>query len=70
MSDNPFKIIGIHEEPPEDLRKEVLGNVRLAMLAMRISQLFVADYAASLFENLKLIHDPQAPTDPKDPDPQ
>ncbi|MCB0770541.1 MAG: hypothetical protein KDC00_09060 [Flavobacteriales bacterium] len=55
MRENPFKIIGSTEEPREDLRKEVLGSVRLAVLMMRFAQLFVADYASVLFDKFKVI---------------
>lgn len=55
MKENPFKLIRITDEPPEDLRKEVLSSVRLAVLMMRFAQLFLADYASVLFEKFKLI---------------
>lgn len=55
MKENPFKLIRLAEEPPEHLRKEVLGSVRLAVLMMRFAQLFLADYAAVLFEKFKLL---------------
>lgn len=57
MKENPFKLIRVSDEPPENLRKEVLGSVRLAVLMMRFAQLFLADYAAVLFEKFKLIPD-------------
>ncbi|MBX2979397.1 MAG: hypothetical protein KF905_08890 [Flavobacteriales bacterium] len=66
MNENPFKIIGIEEEPPADLRKEVLGSVHLAVLAMRVTQLFLADYANAIFDNLKVRRDPS--NDPTDTD--
>jgi hypothetical protein len=61
MSENPFKLIRLEEEPPEHLRKEVLGSVRLAVLMMRFAQLFVADYAAVLFDKFKLRRDDDDP---------
>lgn len=61
MSENPFKLIRLEEEPPEHLRKEVLGSVRLAVLMMRFAQLFVADYAAVLFDKFKLHRDDDDP---------
>lgn len=57
MSNNPFKIISSTEDPPEHLRQEVLGSVRLAVLMMRFAQLFLADYAAVLFEKFKIMPD-------------
>jgi hypothetical protein len=57
MRENPFKIIGSTEDPPEHLRDEVLGSVRLTVLMMRFAQLFLADYAAVLFEKFKLLPD-------------
>jgi hypothetical protein len=55
MSKNPFQIIRPTEEPPEHLRAEVLGSVRSAILLMRLAQLFVADYAHSIFDKLSAI---------------
>jgi hypothetical protein len=54
MNENPFKIIRPTDEPPEHLRKEVMGSVKLLMLLMRFMQLFMADYAMALFENVRL----------------
>ena len=54
MSENPFKIIRPTDQPPENLRKEVMGSVKLLMLLMRFMQLFMADYAMTLFENVRL----------------
>ncbi|MDX9751462.1 MAG: hypothetical protein RBT71_10315 [Flavobacteriales bacterium] len=55
MKENPFKLIRLEDEPPGHLRKEVLGSVRLAVLMMRFAQLFLADYAAALFDKFKLL---------------
>ncbi len=55
MSENPFKLIRSTDEPPEHLRKEVLGSVRFVMLLLRFAQLFMADYALTLFNNVRII---------------
>lgn len=55
MSKNPFQLIRPTEEPPEHLRAEVLGSVRSAILLMRLAQLFVADYAHSIFDKLSAL---------------
>lgn len=55
MSDNPFKIISPSEEVPEDLKAEVMGSVKLLMLAMRFVQLFLGDYANVLFDKVRLL---------------
>lgn len=57
MNENPFKIIRPTEEPPETLRSEVMGSVKFVMLLMRFLQLFMADYANVLFENVRMIGD-------------
>jgi hypothetical protein len=54
MSSDPFKLIRITDEPPATLRQEVLGSVRFVTLMMRLAQLFVADYAQLLFDNIRL----------------
>ncbi|MEZ4740478.1 MAG: hypothetical protein R2818_14240 [Flavobacteriales bacterium] len=54
MSENPFKIIRSTDQPPGDLRKEVMGSVKLMMLLMRFIQLFVADPAPAMFEKVRL----------------
>jgi hypothetical protein len=54
MSENPFKIIRPTDQPPENLRKEVMGSVKLLMLLMRFMQLFMADFTMTLFENVRL----------------
>ena len=54
MSENPFKIIRSTDQPPGDLRKEVMGSVKLLMLLMRFIQLFVADPAPAMFEKVRL----------------
>ncbi|MBS1580702.1 MAG: hypothetical protein JST66_00730 [Bacteroidetes bacterium] len=55
MSENPFKIIRPTDQPPENLRKEVMGSVKFVLLLMRFLQLFMADYANVLFENVRVI---------------
>ncbi|HEX2616910.1 MAG TPA: hypothetical protein VHL57_05160 [Flavobacteriales bacterium] len=55
MNDNPFKIIRPTDQPPEHLRKEVLGSVKFVMLLMRFLQLFMADYANALFESVRVM---------------
>lgn len=55
MSENPFKLIRATDEPPPTLRKEVLGSVKFVMLLMRFTQLFMADYAVTLFNNVRII---------------
>lgn len=73
MSDNPFKFIRAEDQPPEDLRKEVLGSVKFAILVMRFLQLFMADYANALFEKVRVIgpngdrRPPQTPNDTPSP---
>lgn len=54
MSDNPFKIIKPTEQPPEDLKKDVMGSVKGIVLILRFVQLFVGDYAGMLFEQFKV----------------
>ena len=54
MNENPFKIIRPTDQPPETLRKEVIGSVRFVMLLMRFLQLFMADYANALFESVRV----------------
>jgi hypothetical protein len=55
MNDNPFKIIRSTDQPPEELRSQVVGSAKLVVLMMRFVQLFVADYASTLFENVRVI---------------
>ncbi|HPF90719.1 MAG: hypothetical protein H6590_05120 [Flavobacteriales bacterium] len=55
MSQGPFKIIRPSDEPPAELRKEVMGSVKLMMLMMRFMQLFMADYAGTIFENFRIV---------------
>ncbi len=70
MSENPFKIIRSTDLPPETLRTEVIGSVKLVMLLMRVVQLFVADPGSALFENVRILgrsassrpDDPTTPT--------
>ena len=49
-----FMIIRPTDQPPEHLRKDVMGSIKLVMLLMRFVQLFMADYAMSIFENVRL----------------
>ncbi len=67
MKENPFKLIRLADEPPAHLRKEVLSSVRLAVLVMRFAQLFLADYAAVLFEKFKLLPNDELPGKNADP---
>ncbi len=55
MSENPFKLIRSTDQPPADLRKEVVGSVKFVMLLMRFTQLFVSDYATTMFNNIRII---------------
>lgn len=55
MSENPFKLIRSTDQPPESLRKEVLGSVKFVMLLMRFTQLFVSDYATAMFNNIRIL---------------
>lgn len=55
MNNNPFKLIRSTDEPPPELRNEVVGSVKFVMLLMRFAQLFMADYAATLFNNVRII---------------
>ncbi len=64
MSANPFQIIRPTEEPPERLRGEVLGSVRSAILLMRLAQLFVADYAHTIFDKLSAMEREERRADP------
>ena len=61
MSDNPFKIIRPTDQPPESLKKDVMGSVKFVMLLMRFVQLFVADFYISAFDKVRLI-DPDTGT--------
>ncbi|MFZ1686163.1 MAG: hypothetical protein WAU70_02000 [Flavobacteriales bacterium] len=60
---NPFHIIRPTDEPPEQLRREVLGSVRFVILMMRFTQLFVADFAEVLFSKIRLV-DPSSGSSP------
>ncbi|MCB9170132.1 MAG: hypothetical protein H6594_07265 [Flavobacteriales bacterium] len=62
MSQNPFQIIRPTDKPPETLRKEVMSSVKLVMLLMRFVQLFMADYASSLFDKVRLLGDDRKDT--------
>lgn len=53
MSDNPFKIIKPTDQPPEDLKKDVMGSVKAIVLILRFVQLFVGDYADLMFDQFK-----------------
>ena len=53
MDNNPFKIIRPTEEPPKELRKEVMGSVRTVVLILRFVQLFVGDYSSVLMNLFK-----------------
>lgn len=58
MSDNPFKIIRPTDQPPESLKKEVMGSVKWVMLIMRFVQLFVVDLSLTAFDKVCVI-DPE-----------
>ncbi len=58
MSESPFKIIRPTDQPPESLRKDVMGSVKLLMLLLRFAQLFVADFSISAFEKVRTL-DPE-----------
>lgn len=55
MSQNPFQIIRPSDQPPENLKKEVISSVKRIMLVMRFMQLFMSDFGMAFFENLKLV---------------
>ncbi|MBP6313818.1 MAG: hypothetical protein KA408_16210 [Flavobacteriales bacterium] len=55
MSQNPFQIIRPSDQPPEHLKKEVIGSVKRIMLLMRFMQLFMSDFGMAFFENIKLV---------------
>ncbi len=55
MSENPFKIIRPTDQPPKDLRKEVMGSAKFVMLLMRFVLLFLADLSASVFDSVRLV---------------
>jgi hypothetical protein len=50
MSENPFKIIEPREQVPENMRKDVMGSVKMAVLILRFVQLFVGDYSSVILE--------------------
>lgn len=58
MSENPFKIIRSTDQPPENLRKEVMTSVKFVMLVMRFVQLFVADLSAVMFDKVRHVDTP------------
>ena len=51
--DNPFKLIKPTDQPPENLKKDVLDSVELMMLVIRLMQLFMVDYSMSIPESLE-----------------
>lgn len=53
MSENPFKIIKSTEQPPESLKKEVMGSVKSLELVLRLMQLFIADYSSAMINKFK-----------------
>ncbi len=67
MSENPFKLIRSTDEPPPQLREEVVGSVKFVMLLMRFAQLFMADYAMTLFNNVRIISEDGERRPPKKP---
>lgn len=52
---NPFHVIRPTDQPPESLRKDVMGSVKMLMLVMRFAQLFMADYGNMLFDKVRLL---------------
>lgn len=52
---NPFHVIRPTDQPPDSLRKDVMGSVKLLILFMRFAQLFMADYGNMLFEKVRLL---------------
>ena len=67
MSENPFKLIRSTDEPPPQFREEVVGSVKFVMLLMRFAQLFMADYAMTLFNNVRIISEVGERRPPKKP---
>ena len=65
MSENPFKIIRSTDQPPEQLRGEVVSSVKLLMLVMRFVQLFVADFSSAMFDRVRKAHPPLIPPSTK-----
>lgn len=67
MSQNPFQIIRPSDQPPENLKKEVIGSVKRIMLLMRFMQLFTSDLGMAFFENIRLVgkNSPNGSQDPK-----
>lgn len=53
MSENPFKLIRSTDQPPKELRAEVVSSVKFVMLMMRFVQLFVADFSLALFDKVR-----------------
>ncbi len=53
MNDNPFKIIKPTEEPPKELKQEVMGSVKTLVLILRFVQLFVGDYSSAVMSFFK-----------------
>jgi len=51
--ENPFQIIKPTELPPDNLKKEVVGNVKNIVLILRFIQLFVGDYSHSIYSLFK-----------------
>lgn len=52
---NPFHVIRPTDQPPDSLRKDVMGSVKLLILVMRFAQLFMADYGNMLFDKVRLL---------------
>lgn len=52
---NPFQVIRSTDQPPDNLRKDVMGSVKMLMLIMRFAQLFMADYGNLLFDKVRLL---------------
>ncbi|MBK6777629.1 MAG: hypothetical protein IPG74_17925 [Flavobacteriales bacterium] len=63
---NPFQVIRSTDQPPESLRKDVMGSVKMLMLIMRFAQLFMADYGNLLFDKVRLLGSKPKGTTPGD----
>lgn len=63
MAENPFKIIEPREEIPETVRRDVMGNVKAIVLALRFVQLFLGDFTSILIDKMKTTPTPDKPTD-------
>jgi len=51
---NPFKIIEPTEQPPAEVRGELMGSIDNVVLLLRFVQLFVADTTAVALSQMKI----------------